>query len=72
LTRFEKLTCPLSAEEAALSLSIVLVLEVQGSMGPVLVRPFRFAGLFWLSPTIQDCQGLKAVEGEDEHEEEDD
>jgi hypothetical protein len=35
-------------------LVVVLVLEVRRSMGPVLVRPLRFAALFSLSPTIQD------------------
>jgi len=33
---------------------VVRVLEVQRSTAPVLVRVFRFAGLFTVSPTIQD------------------
>jgi len=32
---------------------VVLMLEVQRSTGPVLVRLFRFAGLFAVSPTIE-------------------
>ena len=32
---------------------VVLVLEVRRSTGPVLVRLFRFAGLFAVSPTIE-------------------
>jgi hypothetical protein len=35
-------------------LVVVLGLEVQRSMGPVLVRPLGFAALFSFSPTIQD------------------
>jgi hypothetical protein len=46
-----------SREELLLSLIVlvlVLVLEVQRSTGLVLVRLFRLAGVFAVSPTIQD------------------
>jgi hypothetical protein len=35
-------------------LVVARVLEVQRSTGPALVRLFRFAGLFAVSPTIED------------------